>query len=127
MFEPPRPKREIPQCANCQRYGHTKRFCYRSLRCVKCAGNHATTACLRKEWSDFVKCVLCSGNHPANYKGCMVYKDLQKTKYPAPRPRIQTNNQEDKHPKINRQGSQHLMTKNIVHPKTSYVEPNVTF
>jgi len=26
-FEPPHPKREIPQCINCQRYGHIKGFC----------------------------------------------------------------------------------------------------
>ena len=29
-FEPPRPKRVIPQCANCQQYGHTKTYCRRS-------------------------------------------------------------------------------------------------
>jgi len=39
-FESPHPKREIPQCINCQRYGHTKGFCNRKARCVKCAGNH---------------------------------------------------------------------------------------
>jgi len=23
-------------------------------------------------------CLLCEGNHPANYKGCAIYKELQK-------------------------------------------------
>jgi hypothetical protein len=45
------------------------------LRCVKCAGDHLTNHCHRKERSSDVRGVLCAGNHPANYKGCMVYKD----------------------------------------------------
>lgn len=81
-FEPPRPKRTIPQCSNCLAYGHTKTYCRRSPRCIKCAGNHASIDCSRKERSENVKCALCDGNHPANYKGCSVYKDLQKQKYP---------------------------------------------
>jgi hypothetical protein len=27
-FEPPRHKREIAQCSNCQCYGHTKNYCH---------------------------------------------------------------------------------------------------
>lgn len=80
--EPPHQKREVPQCTNCQRYGHTKRFCYRSPRCVKCTGSHSTAQCPRKEKNDQVKCVLCEGNHPANYKGCAIYQELQKKKFP---------------------------------------------
>jgi hypothetical protein len=34
-FEPPRHKREISQCTNCQRYGHTKDYCHLQPRCVK--------------------------------------------------------------------------------------------
>jgi malonyl CoA-acyl carrier protein transacylase len=48
---------------------------------VKCAGGHLTNQCHRKERSSDVRCVLCGGNHPANYKGCTVYKDLQKKTY----------------------------------------------
>ena len=29
-FEPPSPKRNIPQCSKCRRYGHTQAYCYRS-------------------------------------------------------------------------------------------------
>lgn len=82
-FEPPRPKREVPQCMNCQRYGHTKKFCFRNPRCVKCTGNHATSQCSRKIRNNDVKCTNCGENHPANYKGCRVYKELQKIKFPA--------------------------------------------
>lgn len=95
-FEPPRPKRTIPQCSNCMTYGHTKSYCRRNPRCIKCAGNHSSSDCSRKERSEDVKCVLCDGNHPANYRGCSVYKELQKQKYPPlrinPKPRTQTFN-----------------------------------
>jgi hypothetical protein len=74
-FEPPHQKKEVPQCYRCQRYGHTYKYCYHSPRCVKCAGDHATKDCLRKEKSTEVKCVLCGANHPANYKGCTFYRD----------------------------------------------------
>jgi hypothetical protein len=39
----------------------------------------------RKERLSDVQCALCGGNHPANYKGCTVYKDLQKKIYPPSR------------------------------------------
>jgi hypothetical protein len=80
-FEPPKHKRDIAQCANCQRYGHTKNYCHLKQRCMKCASDHLTNQCHREERSSDVRCVLCGGNHPANYKGCTVYKDLQKKKY----------------------------------------------
>lgn len=82
-FEPPIKKREIPQCTRCQLYGHTKNFCFRQPRCVKCTGNHATSECPIKTKSNSVKCVHCNGNHPANYRGCSVYKELQRQKFPA--------------------------------------------
>ncbi|KNE88947.1 hypothetical protein PSTG_17601, partial [Puccinia striiformis f. sp. tritici PST-78] len=104
-FEPPRPKRAIPQCAKCQQYGHTKSYCHRPSKCVKCAGNHLTIDCPRKTRSDNVKCALCSGNHPANYKGCSVYQELHKSKFPPLRtpkptqiskPRDQENSNKEK-------------------------------
>jgi hypothetical protein len=82
-FEPPRNKREIAQCINCQRYGHTKNYCHLPPRCVKCAGDHLTHNCPRKDRSNTVRCVLCDGNQTANYKGCTVYQDLQKKTYPT--------------------------------------------
>lgn len=87
VFEPMKTKRDIPQCANCQQYGHTKKFCHRPPRCIKCAGEHSSIHCPRKERSDKVKCVLCDGNHPANYKGCVVFKEIQSNRYPTLRKR----------------------------------------
>lgn len=49
---------------------------------MKCTRNHLTKDCSRKERDRDVLCVLCNGNHPANYKGCEVYKQLQKKKFP---------------------------------------------
>jgi len=85
IIEPFKAKKIIPQCSNCQRYNHTKAFCHRSPRCVKCAGGHNTSNCNRTERSESVKCVLCNGNHPANYKGCAVYRETYQKMYPTPR------------------------------------------
>ena len=82
-FEPPRPKKSIPQCTNCQQYGHTKSFCKRKPKCIKCAGNHLSKNCERKNWEAQVKCALCNGNHPANYKGCSIYKQIHESQYPS--------------------------------------------
>ena len=92
-FEVPHYNREIPQCTNYQRYSHTKNFCSRAPRCVKCTGSHRTSDCLRKERSDQVKCVLCEGNHPANYKGCEIYKQLRNAHFPTLRNKQTTKNQ----------------------------------
>jgi hypothetical protein len=81
-FEPPKHKRDTDQCANCQRYGHTRNYCHLKPRCVKCAGDHLTNQCHRKERSSDARCVLCGGNDAADYRGCAVYRDLQKRTYP---------------------------------------------
>ena len=74
--EEPHKRREIPQCQNCQTYGHTKTYCSHSPRCVKCGGTHSTTTCTKSPDLP-AKCALCDGDHPANYKGCTIYKELQ--------------------------------------------------
>jgi hypothetical protein len=97
-FEPPRPKRTIPQCTKCQRYGHTQAYCFHTPRCVKCAGSHHTSQCTRKDKSGAVICVLCSGNHPANYKGCTIYKELQKRTFPQSHRRQDAKRPQDNQP-----------------------------
>lgn len=82
-FEPPRPKKIVPQCSNCQQYGHTKSYCKKKSVCIKCAGHHESKSCERKNWADEVKCALCNGNHPANYKGCSIYKQIYSQHYPS--------------------------------------------
>jgi hypothetical protein len=80
----------MAQCTNCQRYGHNKNYCHLKPRCVKCAGDYLTNQFHKKEKSSDVTCVLCGGNHPANYKGCTIYKDLQKKTQPPLRSKIYT-------------------------------------
>lgn len=67
-FEAPYLKREIPQCTNCQQYGHTKNFCSRLLRCVKCTSSHRTADCKITGRSNQVKCVLYGGNYPVKQR-----------------------------------------------------------
>lgn len=117
-FEAPHYKRDIPQCARCQMYGHTHKYCHRDARCVKCAGDHKTKDCKRNTRDNNVKCVLCSGNHPANYKGCQHYKDLQKKKFPPLRKKQVT--------------SQHLTQTmstefTSAYPTNQLVQPNITY
>lgn len=77
-IEPMRKKTAlIPQCKKCQVFGHTQAYCNREPRCVKCAGKHLTTNCkaIRLEKA---KCANCGEAHPANYRGCVIAKELQK-------------------------------------------------
>lgn len=79
--EPYKPK-VISQCLNCQEYGHTRAYCGYSARCVRCSAFHPSSECSKSRDSP-AKCALCSGDHPANYRGCSVYKELQRRKKPV--------------------------------------------
>ncbi|CAI6347136.1 unnamed protein product [Macrosiphum euphorbiae] len=79
--EPYKPK-VISQCLNCQEYGHTRAYCGYSARCVRCSAFHPSSECSKPRDSP-AKCALCSGDHPANYRGCSVYKELQRRKKPV--------------------------------------------
>lgn len=82
-FEPPNKRRpDIVQCKRCQRYGHSQKYCTRKFRCVKCGDDHDTRTCIKpKETS--AKCALCDGDHPASYKGCIVYREITRRKFPT--------------------------------------------
>lgn len=71
----------ISQCLNCQDYGHTRAYCGYPARCVRCSANHSSSECTKSRDTP-AKCVLYSGDHSANYKGCNVYKELQRRKIP---------------------------------------------
>lgn len=111
-FEAPHTKREIPQCAKCQRFGHTKNYCNKPPRCVKCTGNHSTDKCARKVKDTEVKCVNCGDAHPANYRGCLVHKQLQQRLYPALRERTH----------INQNNTQQPITPQMVQAGISYAQ-----
>lgn len=76
---PIRNSKLVPHCKQCQVYGHTQRYCAKEPRCVKCTGKHRTVDCeIPKEASP--KFVHCGKGHPANYRGCIVAKEMQKIK-----------------------------------------------
>ena len=91
-MEPPRHKKDIPQCIRCQQYGHTKNYCNRTPACVKCAKNHHTIHCPSTGKIE-VKCYNCNGKHPASHKGCEARKQLQCKLFPPLRSRKITNTQ----------------------------------
>ena len=75
-FEAPYKKKEILQCKRCQRFGHSKNQCYRPFRCVKCGSDHPTTSCIKTRDTE-ATCANCEEKHPANYRGCMKYKQYK--------------------------------------------------
>lgn len=89
--EPPRKKKEIIQCIRCQAYGHSKTYCFKPYFCVKCGEPHNTKDC-NKSSNTPARCALCNGNHPANYKGCTVYKNLQRNRNDANRRTLPNSN-----------------------------------
>lgn len=80
--EEPFKAKTISQCLNCQNYGHTKTYCGYPPRCVRCGASHLSSDCPNSRDAP-PTCALCQGSHPASYKGCAVYKDLQRRKKPA--------------------------------------------
>lgn len=76
-IEPVKQSKLVVQCKNCQSFGHTKNFCSRPPRCVKCAGKHPTSECTKPP-TVHAKCCNCGKDHPASYRGCFVAKELQK-------------------------------------------------
>ena len=75
--EEPRNRKDIVQCYRCQAFGHTRSYCNRAPRCVKCGEAHLTQNCNIFPGSDQVKCVHCEGNHPASYRACTVHRELE--------------------------------------------------
>jgi hypothetical protein len=75
-IEEPRNRRQIVQCKNCQRYGHTRSYCTLPSRCVKCAEHHDTKTCSKSSDTP-ATCALCNGQHPSNYRGCQVHQQLR--------------------------------------------------
>lgn len=74
-IEAPRKFDDIVQCYRCQQFGHTKSYCRKPFKCVKCGLGHATTEC-RKARDSPPQCVHCQGNHTASYRGCSEYRKI---------------------------------------------------
>jgi hypothetical protein len=74
-IELPRRSNELPQCKRCQSYGHSKNYCTKTPRCVKCGEKHLSKDC-KKPLSDKPKCANCGNEHTASYKGCALFQRL---------------------------------------------------
>lgn len=75
-------RQNTPQCHRCQRFGHTKNYCLRPFVCVKCAGEHPSTECIKSK-DEEAKCANCKGRHTASYRGCPAYKEAAKLNWPG--------------------------------------------
>lgn len=75
-IEAPHKKKEVPQCKNCQQFGHTRKYCQKPAKCVKCGNPHRTEEC-KKSMKTTAKCANCAGNHTAIWKGCETYQAAQ--------------------------------------------------
>lgn len=62
----PKPMR----CYNCQRFGHTAKYCKGKRRCARCGEDHEYRQCSHEQ----PKCCSCGGNHSVAYGGCEVMK-----------------------------------------------------
>ena len=101
-IEEPYKSKTISQCFNCQQYGHTRAYCGYKSRCVRCGDEHQSSDCPNSR--DLPpKCAHCSENHPANYKGCSIYKEIQRRKRRSPTSNFIYDNPRSK--PINVQGS----------------------
>lgn len=78
QIEPIKKPQLIPQCKRCQEFGHTKTYCRKTPKCVRCAEDHLTEDCDKPRTNNAPKCANCKNQHPANYRGCEVAKALQK-------------------------------------------------
>ncbi|KAE9523224.1 hypothetical protein AGLY_016391 [Aphis glycines] len=66
---------------------------------VRCGDGHQTSDCPNPRDAP-PKCALCSENHPANYKGCSIYRELQRRKTPTSKSNIVTDNIRYKSPNV---------------------------
>lgn len=73
--------RNALQCFNCQRIGHTSRYCNMDYRCVKCVDNHGPGECKiesKNNINEKIYCINCKNyGHPASYRGCPTLLEYQ--------------------------------------------------
>lgn len=119
VIEDPRKRTTIVQCQRCQQYGHSKNYCMRPYRCLKCAEAHNTRDCPKTDRSTPATCALCLGPHPANYKGCEIYKEIlaRKTQKPT-RQRNPMLQKEDQTTPLEKESTPHTVSKKQTYAET---------
>lgn len=71
--EPHKKSTSPTQCHRCQRLHHVSILCRTAPKCVKCAGEHLTSDCVKPRKTP-PKCANCGLEHTASYRGCIFYK-----------------------------------------------------
>lgn len=71
----------MPQCKNCQVFGHTPNYCHKKSVCVKCGEEHRTEDWHKPKKSK-AKCANCGEAHTANWKSFSAYKNAEKKVHP---------------------------------------------
>lgn len=116
-IEPPRQVKELVQCYRCQQFGHTKAYCTKSYRCVKCGDEHPTAECQKSKEAP-AKCFNCNLDHPASYRGCAVYQKIIKDKYQKTMNNIrqpqQYNNLQYPQPNLQNNNAQHTTYSDVL-------------
>jgi hypothetical protein len=79
--KPPRKNKEVPQCKNCQIFGHTHNYCFKTPNGVKCSEGHASLNFPKSKKSK-AKCANCDEGHTANWKRCITYKNVIEKAHP---------------------------------------------
>ena len=74
-------KKEVPQCKNCQIFGHTQNYCKKKPKCVKCSEGHTSLNCPKSKKSK-AKGANCGEGDTANWKGCITYKNAIEKAHP---------------------------------------------
>lgn len=106
-----RSKNGITQCYKCQAFDHIAINCYKTQKCLICAGPHNKNDCPVKEKDNF-KCANCDKKHLANDKTCERYINRLAKRSSDSLPRQLTNEFT-----IHHRDFPHL------HPTTSVAEP----
>lgn len=65
-------KNGITQCFKCQAFDHIASNCFKTPKCVNCAGNHLKNECDVISENN-LKCINCGEQHQANYRQCPAY------------------------------------------------------
>ncbi|VVC25083.1 Hypothetical protein CINCED_3A002976 [Cinara cedri] len=120
--KPYKPK-VISQCLKCQDV-HTRVYCGYPFRCVHCSVFHPSTECTEPR-NLAAKCALCSCDYPADYRGCSVYRQLERRKTPTTKSNFLHDNIKDNLNNYNVKANHPLLTspgKNSDVPSKTYAQ-----